>query len=128
MENRIKNIVSEHLNVPLPIMEGAIKTREVSFARMFAMAFIREYTDHSLNKIGSFFGKRDHTTVIHAEKTISDLRSTYKPIEAQYQAIFKKIELACSKEERKQRLDWIKAKEIDEGFNKCQNKRYSKAA
>ena len=38
------------------------------------MALSKELTTHSLPEIGDAFGGRDHTTVIHACRKISELR------------------------------------------------------
>ena len=46
-------------------------TRAVAFPRQIAMYLSRELTDFSLPKIGSEFGGRDHSTVIHAHDKIS---------------------------------------------------------
>jgi len=47
--------------------------REVVHARQLCMYYIRQRTELSLNSIGERFGGRDHTTVIHAVRTIKDL-------------------------------------------------------
>ena len=41
-----------------------------------AMALTKELTEHSLPEIGKAFGGRDHTTVLHACRTIRELSST----------------------------------------------------
>ena len=43
---------------------------EVAMARQIAMYLCREYTSSSLTNIGLYFGKRDHSTVIHACRNI----------------------------------------------------------
>ena len=47
------------------------RTRTIAYPRQIAMYICRELTDLSLPKIGSEFGGRDHTTVIHACNKIS---------------------------------------------------------
>ena len=47
------------------------RTRTIAYPRQIAMYICRELTDLSLPKIGSEFGGRDHTTVIHAHDKIS---------------------------------------------------------
>ena len=50
------------------------KTREeVALARQIAMYLCREVTNVSLLKIGENFGKRDHTTVMHAIDKVKQL-------------------------------------------------------
>ncbi len=45
---------------------------EIAEARQVSMFLSREILGRSLSGIGVFFGGRDHTTVMHAVKTISD--------------------------------------------------------
>jgi chromosomal replication initiator protein len=66
----IQKVVSEHMNVPVHLMSARKKTKEVVLARHIAMFLTREFTNYSLATIGSKFGGRDHSTVIHACKTI----------------------------------------------------------
>jgi chromosomal replication initiator protein len=44
--------------------------RSLARPRQIAMALSKELTDHSLPEIGEAFGGRDHTTVLHACRTI----------------------------------------------------------
>ncbi|HEY1831291.1 MAG TPA: chromosomal replication initiator protein DnaA [Acidimicrobiales bacterium] len=50
---------------------GPSRTRPLTTARQVAMYLVRELTDYSYPAIGRVFGKRDHTTVIHAVDKIS---------------------------------------------------------
>ena len=45
---------------------------EVAMARQIAMYLCREYTSSSLTNIGLYFGKRDHSTVIHACRNVEN--------------------------------------------------------
>lgn len=49
------------------------RTQPVALARQIAMFLCRELTDNSLNTIGLYFGGRDHSTVVHAVKTIRSM-------------------------------------------------------
>jgi len=51
------------------------RTRDIARPRQVAMWLARELTPHSLPEIGDAFGGRDHTTVMHACRTIADLRT-----------------------------------------------------
>ena len=51
---------------------GKTRTMELVNARHIAMFLCRELTSSSLISIGNFFGKRDHSTVIHACKTVEE--------------------------------------------------------
>ena len=52
---------------------GPNRTRNLVLARQIAMYLCRELTQMSLPQIGSEFGGRDHTTVLHADKKIRTL-------------------------------------------------------
>ncbi len=51
-------------------LQSANKTRSVSQPRMLAMFLSRKYTPAAYKEIGEYFGKRRHSTVISAEKTV----------------------------------------------------------
>jgi chromosomal replication initiator protein len=42
------------------------RAKDITFARQIAMYLARELTNMSFPKIGEYFGKRDHTTVMYA--------------------------------------------------------------
>jgi len=52
------------------ILEQGRGTKEVAQARQLAMFIMKELTSSSLKSIGQSFGGRDHSTVVHAIKTI----------------------------------------------------------
>ena len=67
----IQKTVGEHYNIRLEDFTAKKRTRAIAFPRQIAMYLSRELTDFSLPKIGSEFGGRDHSTVIHAHEKIS---------------------------------------------------------
>ena len=69
----IQKTVGEHFNMRLEDFSAKKRTRLVAFPRQIAMYLSRELTDFSLPKIGSEFGGRDHSTVIHAHEKISTM-------------------------------------------------------
>ena len=56
------------------------RTMEVAIARQIAMYLCREYTSSSLTNIGLYFGKRDHSTVIHACRNIENKMNNDKEL------------------------------------------------
>jgi hypothetical protein len=73
---RIQAAVARHFGIQLPEMWSARRSREVARPRQVAMYLARELTPMSLPCIGNRFGKRDHTTVMHAIKTVERLVAT----------------------------------------------------
>ena len=65
-------VVAKHFNVHEKKLYGKSRIMGVAHARHVAMYLSRELTKNSLILIGKHFGKRDHSTVIHACKTIED--------------------------------------------------------
>ena len=70
---QIKRMVASNLSVNFEDLSSKIRTKEVALARQIAMYLCREVTNVSLLKIGENFGKRDHTTVMHAIDKIKQL-------------------------------------------------------
>lgn len=62
--------VMDRYNVRLSDLQGKRRNRSVAFPRQVCMYLARELTSLSLEEIGGFFGGRDHTTVLHAIRTI----------------------------------------------------------
>jgi chromosomal replication initiator protein len=67
----IQQRVGEFYGLKLEDFKARKRTRAIAFPRQIAMYMSREMTDYSLPKIGTAFGGRDHTTVIHAHDKIS---------------------------------------------------------
>lgn len=59
---------------------GSSRSQAVATARQIAMYLCRELTNLSLPKIGQLFGNRDHTTVMYANKKISELMTQRRSI------------------------------------------------
>lgn len=66
----ILDAVSKHFGVRLPDLVGRKRSRSVSYPRQVGMYLARRLTPLSLEEIGSHFGGRDHSTVLHAERVI----------------------------------------------------------
>ncbi|MBX3087232.1 MAG: chromosomal replication initiator protein DnaA [Cryobacterium sp.] len=80
----IINQTAQYFLLSVDDLYGPSRSQAVATARQIAMYLCRELTNLSLPKIGQLFGNRDHTTVIHANKKISDLmkerRSIYNQV------------------------------------------------
>ncbi|EKD28907.1 MAG: hypothetical protein ACD_79C00166G0002 [uncultured bacterium] len=64
--------VGQYYSVTMLQLQGPKRLKNYAFPRQVAMYISRNLTDLSLPEIGSAFGGRDHTTVIHACKKISE--------------------------------------------------------
>lgn len=62
----IQGVVADFFSIKVADMKTKKRTRSIVYPRQLAMYLVRELTDHSLPDIGSFFGGKDHTTVLHA--------------------------------------------------------------
>lgn len=70
----VQKTVSDFYKIKVADMYSQKRTRAIARPRQIAMWLTRELTSHSLPEIGEAFGGRDHTTVMHACRTIIDLR------------------------------------------------------
>ena len=69
----IQKSVSNHYNIKNSEMHSDRRSRNVARPRQIAMYLSKQMTSFSLPEIGRKFGGRDHTTVMHAIKTINNL-------------------------------------------------------
>ena len=83
----ILKAVTRRFNVRLTDLQSHRRTRSVALPRQVCMYLARRMTRHSLEEIGGYFGGRDHTTVMHANKSIENLRGQ----DPQFQATLEKI-------------------------------------
>ncbi len=67
----IKRQVCKYFNITLKDMDSNKRTRNITIPRQIAMYLARELTGESLPKIGEHFGGRDHSTVVHSCRKIS---------------------------------------------------------
>ena len=89
----IMKFVSEYFGVTIEQMKDKTRKREIVVARQVSMYFAKEYTNMSLKSIGSHFGNRDHSTVIHAIQSVNDLMDTDRKFNATMQDLIKRIKL-----------------------------------
>ena len=71
--DKIQNVVSNYFNISLSEMLSQRRSRPLARPRQIAMYLAKKMTTRSLPEIGRRFANRDHTTVIHAVKTITRL-------------------------------------------------------
>jgi chromosomal replication initiator protein len=86
--------VAEHFHIPAMDLVGKSRKQEVVNARHIAIYFSKQLTAHSLMSIGQHFGKRDHTTVLHALNCIENKIATSSQARIQINEIRAKIGLS----------------------------------
>ena len=67
---RIQRVVCDYYKISIDQMKGKNRNNEVNFPRQIAIYLCRELTTESFPKIGSYFGGRNHSTIISADKKI----------------------------------------------------------
>tara|TARA_R110000868_G_scaffold218576_1_gene468944 strand:+ start:88531 stop:89997 length:1467 start_codon:yes stop_codon:yes gene_type:complete len=72
----IQKKVAEYYNIKVSDMSSSRRTRAVARPRQIAMYIAKHLTTKSFPEIGKAFGGRDHTTVMHAAKTVEKLQNT----------------------------------------------------
>lgn len=87
----IRNVVCEYLNIDQTIFDSAKRTREIAQARQIAMYLCKHHTKAPLATIGLAIGGKNHATVLHACKTISNLIETDKSFNQLMEDIERKV-------------------------------------
>lgn len=66
----IQKTICEYFNIKMGDLKAKRRTQNIALPRQVAMYLCRKHTETSFPGIGDKFGGRDHSTVIHASKTI----------------------------------------------------------
>ena len=67
---QILDAVTKYYNVRLSDLQSKKRHKSIAFPRQVCMFLARRHTRYSLEEIGGYFGGRDHTTVLHAVRTV----------------------------------------------------------
>ncbi len=78
---------TEYFGLRLADLQSRKRTRTIALPRQICMFLAREHTRYSLEEIGGYFGGRDHTTVLHAIRTINDRKELEPEIKNALEAI-----------------------------------------
>jgi chromosomal replication initiator protein len=89
--DNIQKTVADYYRIKMAELLSKKRTRNLSRPRQLAMSLARELTSMSLPEIGSSFGGKDHSTVIHACKTISNLRKTDSTLDIDYKILLQTL-------------------------------------
>lgn len=78
---QIIDTVSEFYYIPVSDIKGESRKAPIAHARHVAVYLIREITRDSWKHIGSVFGNRDHTSMMHAHQKITDMMGYDKELQ-----------------------------------------------
>ncbi|MGL4993136.1 MAG: chromosomal replication initiator protein DnaA [Bacteroidales bacterium] len=85
--DQIKEVVCAYYQVDIKDFLSSSRKSEVVLARQVSMYLCKKYTDLSYNSIGEVSGKRNHATVIHACRTITNYLENNKELKSQLDEI-----------------------------------------
>lgn len=87
----IQRIVADYYKLKVSDMYSKKRSRTIARPRQMAMALAKELTHLSLPDIGDAFGGRDHTTVLHGCRKITDLRACNPDIARDFDALLQTL-------------------------------------
>ncbi len=87
----ISKVVCDYFNMSVESIQTKTRKREIVQARQITMYFSKTLTKYSLASIGAQIGNKDHATVLHACKTVTNLKDTDKNFRQYMEDIEKKL-------------------------------------
>ncbi len=87
----LQQIICSTYNISIEDLKGKKRNSEIAVPRQIAMFIARKYINESFPKIGSDFGGKDHTTVMHSVNKIENEIKTNKDLQNQIMKIVEKI-------------------------------------
>ncbi|MGH1334578.1 MAG: chromosomal replication initiator protein DnaA [Aureispira sp.] len=87
----IQRIVAEHYDLPVEKLKEKTRKRFVVRARQLSMYLAKQLSNKSLKHIGNAFGGRDHSTVIHACRSIETLLENDTRFKTEVSGIAKRL-------------------------------------
>jgi len=88
---QIVDAVSRHFKIPTDDIKGTSRKAPIVHARHVAVYITREITGDSWKHIGSLFGDRDHTSMMHGYQKISELMHHDKDLRAQVKMLIRNL-------------------------------------
>lgn len=89
--DHIIQVVCDYLELDFARFNSTERTREIAQARQIAMYLAKQHTKAPLTTIGAAIGGRNHATVLHSCKAVSNLMETDKSFRRQVEEIEKKV-------------------------------------
>ncbi|MBP1675524.1 MAG: chromosomal replication initiation protein [Bacteroidetes bacterium] len=88
---KIRDVVCDYFSLSVDAISTKSRKREVVQARQIAMYLSKQLTKNSLSSIGFTIGQRDHATVLHACKIVTDLMDIDKNFRNSVQEIEQRL-------------------------------------
>ena len=74
--HRIQTVVCDYFKITLDDIKGKKRSQNINYPRQVAIYLCRVMANESFPKIGTYFGGRDHSTIINAyQKIENDLKN-----------------------------------------------------
>ncbi len=89
--DHIIEVVCKYLHLDFQRFNSTERTREIAQARQIAMYLAKQHTKAPLTTIGAAIGGRNHATVLHSCKAVSNLLETDKTFRRQVEEIEKLV-------------------------------------
>ncbi len=89
--DQVQQIISQKFNINVEDLKSKKRKATISYPRQIAMYICRNYLDESLARIGSEFGGKDHTTVMHSVNKITNEVKRDKNLNDEIQKIVNQI-------------------------------------
>jgi chromosomal replication initiator protein len=87
----IQKIVCDYFSIQVDALNSKTRKRDIVQARQLSMYFSKKHTKASLATIGHHCGNKDHATVLHACRTVSNLIETDKQFRLYVEELEKRI-------------------------------------
>lgn len=88
---QIVELVSNNLNISIEEMQGASRKAPIVHARHIAIYLTRRITGDSWKHIGSQFGDRDHTSIMHGYQKIDEQMHHDKELLSQVRGLMRQL-------------------------------------
>lgn len=88
----IQKTICDFYKIKISDLLSSKRTQLIARPRQVAMTIAKELTQYSLPAIGEAFGGRDHTTVLHAQRTITALRTKDEKVEREYKLLIQMLQ------------------------------------
>ena len=89
--DKVIQLIADKYNLTPEDIKGKKRLSKIALPRQIGMYICRNYLEESLPKIGSEFGGKDHTTVMHAVNKIKKMIKTDKNLEKEIENLVREV-------------------------------------